>query len=405
MVELSYKEIEILDFLLEFVNMGIFSIEQQERDSGKLDYSLCSDDAEKQIITQKKVKKFKKRISKSNPKIAGYLNALTTPDPLNLDLIEKLELITKNFLLTEYHELFEVLVDKDLNELNRYDFDSEIESLGFKYKPLKDFIQGVCDINSFHTYKSFLDIPQNSTLSYEKAKDNLNNAFYRLEAFMNGNVNQYSHFDFNTAFTELFYLNRKVENYTYDNCKRIGKYWTLTEQIRIDYDKSNFKNQNAYDNKAFCNDCDVITSIAWDRIDEFISFQTQDEIEEQNKKLSIADVIKSSQKNEKIKEVIETSKDETPKEETNPYPKIFKNHNAYSIFKKLVEEFGNTKENLSNYSFVFHKMTYEDLIHFDLKQQSYFTFLDDFDITISRIKPLQSIGKITYRESIYLKAK
>ena len=126
MGELSKKEKEVLDFLLEFVNMGIFSIEQQERDLGRLDYSLCSDDNEKQIITQKKVEKFKKRISKCNPIIAGYLNALTTSDPLNLDFDEKLELISKNFVLTEYYELFEVLVNEDISKFERYKFDSII---------------------------------------------------------------------------------------------------------------------------------------------------------------------------------------------------------------------------------------------------------------------------------------
>ena len=92
MGELSKKEKEVLDFLLEFVNMEIFSIEQQERDLGRLDYSLCSDDTEKQIITTKKVQKFKKRISKCNPIIAGYLNCLTTPDPLNTEFEELREI-------------------------------------------------------------------------------------------------------------------------------------------------------------------------------------------------------------------------------------------------------------------------------------------------------------------------
>jgi hypothetical protein len=89
----------------------------------------------------------------------------------------------------------------------------------------------------------------------------------------------------------------------------------------------------------------------------------------------------------------------------NPYPKIFKDYKSYTIFKNLLDEFGNTKENLSNYSFVFHKMTHEDLIHCDLKQQAYFSFLDGFDISISRIKPSGDIGKILFRESIYAKAK
>ena len=68
MGKLSDKEQEVLDFLLDFVNMEIFSIEQQERDLGRLDYSLCSDDTEKQIITTKKVQKFKKRITKNRNK-------------------------------------------------------------------------------------------------------------------------------------------------------------------------------------------------------------------------------------------------------------------------------------------------------------------------------------------------
>src|SRR5690606_19382710 len=47
-----------------------------------------------------------------------------------------------------------------------------------------------------------------------------------------------------------------------------------------------------YNNKAFCNDCNVLTSLNWDRIDEFNEFTTQDEIDEQNRKKSISDIIK-----------------------------------------------------------------------------------------------------------------
>ena len=405
MGELSKKEKEVLNFLLEFVNMGIFSIEQQERDLGRLDYSLCSDDDEKQITTQRKVDKFKKRIIKCNPIIAGYLNALTTSDPLNLDYNEKLESISKNFLLTEYYELFEVLVNEDTSEIQSYKFDSIIESLGFENKLLKDFIQGVCDVNSFFTYKSFLEIPLNNDLNYERVVDKINNAFFKLEAFMYGTINTYKHFDFNTAFTELFYFTRKEENFTYENCKRVGLYWGLTEQIRVDYDKSTFENHKAYKNKAFCNDCNVITSISWDRLNEFNSFTTPDELEEVTKKKSISEVIKSSQKAEPIKEEIKTLIVETPKEESNPYPRIFKDKTAYSLFEKLVEEFGNTKENLSNYSFVYHRMKRDKLIFDDYQKLQFAYFLMDFNISIDRIKRIEEIGKTAYRESIYSNAK
>jgi hypothetical protein len=401
MGELSEKEKEVLDFLLEFVNMEIFSIEQQERDLGRLDYSLCSDDTEKQTVTTKKVQKFKKRISKCNPIIAGYLNCLTTPDPLNTEFEELREIITKNFLLTEYYELFEELVNIDLNEIERFKFASVIESLGYNYKPLKEFIQGVCDVNSFLTYKSFLDIPKDNDLNYYKVVQKLNDAFFKLEAFMNGSVLDYFHFDFSRAFTELFYYTRKAENYTYDNCKRIGKYWKLTEQIRVDYDQSDFENVKAYDNKAFNKDCNTLMSINWDRIEEFTSFATPDEIEEQTKKKSVVDLIKPTSKSAEVVKVESKETESKLPSEVNPYPRIFKDYYSYSVFKKLYDEFGNKKECLSNYSYVFYKMTYEGLIHCDLLHKTYIEMLSDFDISIDRIKPKGDIGKIALRDSIY----
>jgi hypothetical protein len=401
MGELSDKEREVLDFLLDFVNIEIFSIEQQERDLGRLDYSLCSDDDEKQTITTKKVQKFKKRISKCNPIIAGYLNCLTTPDPLNTEFEELREIITKNFLLTEYYELFEELVGKNLEDIERYKFESVIESLGYDYKPLKDFVQGVCDVNSYFTYKSFLDIPNDSELNYDKVVKKLNDAFFKLEAFMSGTINDYKHFDFNTAFTELFYFTRKAENYTYENCKRVGQYWGLTEQIRVDYDKTNFDNVKAYNNKAFCHDCNVITSIAWDRIEEFTSFQTPDEVEEQTRKKTISDLLKPTTINpEAVKEEIKEPVKNLSKEQ-NPHPRIFTSFEAYTKFKNLLDEFGNTKENLANYSFVFHRMKRDKLIFDDYQQTQFIYFLLDFDINISRIKPKSQLGNNDLREGIY----
>ncbi|MBG7610657.1 hypothetical protein IU405_00155, partial [Polaribacter sp. BAL334] len=133
-------------------------------------------------------------------------------------------------------------------DLERYQFESVIESLGYEYKPLKDFVQGVCDVNSFLTYKSFLDIP----------------------------------------------------------------------------------------------------------IDE------KPEVIQKVEAIETVDIIPTEQ---------------------NPYPRIFKDYTSYVVFKKLHNEFGNTRENLSNYSYVFHKMTYEDLIHYDLLHRTYIEMLSDFDIS------------------------
>tara|TARA_R110001583_G_scaffold29405_3_gene103039 strand:- start:1300 stop:2499 length:1200 start_codon:yes stop_codon:yes gene_type:complete len=392
----SEKELSILDYIVDFVNFEIFCIEQDVRDKDKLDYSLCSDNFEKHEVTKKKVAKFKSKIDKCNPNIAGYLIEFSKPTPKGYDFYDWRDKITKNFVISIYTELIEELSIEDIDDIDELSFSSIIKSKGYKYKPLKEYIQGVCDVNHYSIYKSFLEIPLNENIVYKDIITKLNNAFFRLEAFMKGTVTNYYHFDFNRAFTELFYFTRKTENFTYENCKRIGEYWKLIERISVDYDQSDFENTNAHNNKAFNNNCDVLTSINWHRVEEFVSFATPDELEAQTKKMSISDLINTTNKST---EVINQANQE------NKYPRIFKDYNAYSIFQNLLNEFGNTKENLSNYSYAFHKMTYEGLINYDILQKTYFNMLSEFDISIDRIKPESEIGKIALRDSIYNKAK
>lgn len=300
MGEFSKRELEIVDYVVDLVNFEIFSIEQEETDKGKLDYSLCSDNYEKLEVTKKKVAKFKSKIDKCNPDIAVYLIEFTKPTPKEYDFYDWRDKITKNFVIGVYQELIDELALIDKDELDKYSFSSIVKSRGYKYKPLKDYIQGVCDVNHYSVYKSFLEIPLDENLDYNHIITKINNAFFRLEAFMKGTINDYFHFDFSRAFTELFYYTRKPDNFTYDNCKRVGQYWELTEQIRYDYDKSDFENHNAYKNKAFCKDCEILMSINWDRIEEFTSFATPDELESLTKKKTVADLMNPSIQNQKV---------------------------------------------------------------------------------------------------------
>jgi hypothetical protein len=384
---------------------------------------------------------------------------------------------------------------------------------------------------------------------------------------MNGTINSYKYFDFNTAFTELFYFTRKAENYTYENCKLIGEYWQLAEQIRRDYDQSDFKNLKANQNKDFCKNCDVITSIAWDRVEEFTSFATSDEINFETRKKSISDIINNKQGVITINKLIDTKEDvdiknidnhqkskainlfteklcdvsildETPFSElypwyfiefttnlkdevinnltfltdakfdlylnwlkdkiensyvydpeaciidkwikefnlieaefpfdfnqdvsklissfddttlkpdearkvrmiqlefhwyavyleykkimafiselktnktsgiiipdetkpTNPYPRIFTSIKAFEKFQNLLNEFGNSSQDLANYSFVFHRMKKDSLIFKDLKQLEFIDFLSSFEIHLDRLKPESQLGNNDLREGIY----
>lgn len=401
MGEFSERELEIVDYIVDLVNFEIFSIEQAVLDKGKLDYSLCSDNFEKHEITKKKVAKFKSKIDKCNPDIAVYLIEFAKPTPKEYDFFDWRDKITKNFVISVYQELIEELATIDKEELDKYTFSSIVKSRGYKYKPLKDYIQGVCDVNHYSIYKSFLEIPLDENLDYNHIITKLNNAFFRLEAFMKGSISDYFHFDFNRAFTELFYYTRKVENYTYDNCKRVGEYWQLTEQIRRDYDQSDFENLEAYKNKAFCKDCEILMSINWDRIEEFTSFATPDEIDFETRKKSISDLMKPTTKSPEVVKVESKETESKILSEENPYPRIFTSVDAYIKFKNLYDEFEKSNQNLANYSFVFHRMKKDHLIYKDLKQLEFIDFLSSFEIHLDRLKPISQLGNNDLREGIY----
>lgn len=117
----------------------------------------------------------------------------------------------------------------------------------------------------------------------------INNAFFRLERFMEGNIDYYNYFGFNDAFTLLFSEVKKPKNYTIENCELIDKYWYLIQQISFDFDKSEFDNTDAYDNEAFCKDCNEMNMLI-DRVEEFIYFGE----EEVEPKVSINDIIKNN---------------------------------------------------------------------------------------------------------------
>lgn len=129
-------------------------------------------------------------------------------------------------------------------------------------------------------------------MEFQEIIVSINNAFFRLESYMSGTVNEYKYFGFNDTFTILFIEAKKSENFTYENCKLIGEYWKLTEQIRVDYDQSDFDNTDAYENEMFCKDCEEIMFLNWERIEDFAPFSTPDEIAESEQKHSITNILK-----------------------------------------------------------------------------------------------------------------
>jgi hypothetical protein len=124
----------------------------------------------------------------------------------------------------------------------------------------------------------------------------INDAFYKLESFMNGSLPEYRYFDFNLEFTKLFSEIKKYENHTPENLALIDNYWLLMQNLCYDMDKGNYKNDDVCDNADFEKVAGDLHHLHWDRIKEFDQFQPG---YEPPKSLSILDIIREYPENKK----------------------------------------------------------------------------------------------------------
>ncbi len=215
--------------------------------------------------------------------------------------------------------------------------------------------------------------------SFKELVEEINNAFFRLESFMNGTINNYHYFGFNDAFTRLFSEAKKTENFTYDNCKLIGRYWNLTEQTRCDYDISNFKNSKAYENDMFCKDCDELMYLNYDRIEEFTAFSTPDEVKEMERKFSITDILTPSL---------------TPQQTEKPKPEQYEVLSSQITHPKRTEIAEAIKGKYRSYKGKDFKILYEALLQLDLfpkkgKRSLFFRCLQNESYSINNVQMLE----------------
>lgn len=174
-------------------------------------------------------------------------------------------------------------------------------------------------------------------IKFNELVDSINNAFFRLESYMNGSLKEYSYYGFYDYFAILFIEAKKSHNFTLSNCQLISQYWALTEQISVDYDKSDFTNQDAYDNVDFCKDCEEIAFLNYHCIEDFNAFITQDEIDLANKKFSISEIIKNSDTNHSMA-------NDKIKLDSN-----FSSSNYMNFEKSLIDKINNGMLRLSHY--------------------------------------------------------
>ncbi|WP_395064933.1 hypothetical protein [Flavobacterium sp.] len=156
MVEFANKEIEIYDKLINLIGGHLVTIEFNTKDKSKLEYLLCSSSEEKQKVTKKKVKKFKKEVDNCREEIAGYLLALADIFDNGQYYLEKDD-VTKNFLSDYYDDLVQILVKENFDISEITDLEFFIISSGYDYQLIEDYIFGVSHMYFYQYYKLCLD--------------------------------------------------------------------------------------------------------------------------------------------------------------------------------------------------------------------------------------------------------
>ncbi|PWA05680.1 hypothetical protein [Flavobacterium psychrotolerans] len=167
MGEFSKREIEIYDRIANLIGGEMVTIEFNIKDKSKLEFLLCSTLEEKQKVTKKKVKRFKKEIDNCSEEIAGYLLVLADIFDNGQYYLEQGN-VTKSFISDYYDDLVQILVkeNKDISDL--YDLEDIITSNGYDYQLIVDYIFGVSNMYFYQYYKSLLDIPLDEPLSDEQ---------------------------------------------------------------------------------------------------------------------------------------------------------------------------------------------------------------------------------------------
>ncbi len=428
MGELSAKEKEITDYIVEHINNEIFSNEQDAIDKSRLEYSLCSNEAEKLKVTKKRVAKYKSKIDKCDPDIAGYMSELVRHNPKEIDDGELRDLLTRNFVIYHYQELIEELAPDGIDEIKDYIFSSIVKSKGHSYKKIKNYIDGVCNIIHYTKYKYFLEIKaeenqeqlksvsENVTVNEDVAGINIYNEILLIinnptkelmkddlyfkgieedgaEIFLENNDPEMFNCDREIIepFSKIEGLTSKLMETTKHSIvlegylKKIFKEFMETFLIIIDLCDNDISivNKNKYPANFtfFCFTYKDYLSRYYDFIIEFFD----DKFLEVENKIIVDDfryLIKESKSIENNLLIIE--------KQTNPYPQVFSNLKSFQLFDKLFNQFKDSNSKMADFSFIYRKMVEDGYIFSHFKPQMFIEWVnkEPFKINLDKIKTL-----------------
>lgn len=244
MEEFANKEIEITDKLASLIGGDLVTIEFNTKDKSKLEFLLCANQEEKQKVTKKKVKRFKKEIDNCREEIAGYLLALADIFENGQYYLEQEE-ITKNFISDYYDDLVKTLAKENNDISNLYDLEDIITSNGYDYQLIVDYIFGVSNMYFYQYYKLCLDTSaENATPESTAKSNNITNDKFSLKQTYSENFSNDPLFDDENEYN--VFKNNFIEEYnsklaaididnssTYEELKAEFQLWEMTQKENL----------------------------------------------------------------------------------------------------------------------------------------------------------------------------
>lgn len=236
---------------------------------------------------------------------------------------------------------------------------------------IKDEICTFCQLDT--SYKIPLHLEK---LTFKECSDLINEAFFKIEMFMNGNQKTYQYFGFNDHFTKLFQLVNEMKNYTHENWDLVNGYLNIIHDIQYTHDKGIDVVSIAYDEEYFNNDCNELSTLLNYRIHEFSRFDNTPDYD--FKRTTIVNLLENKpQQSESLLK--------------NPRQDIFKNDFAFTLFDKMKGFYIDTKTPQANYSFLFDIMKQDGFVICTGKK--FIDFLSEFNISMTKIDSAKTGNK------------
>ncbi len=429
MGEFSAKEIEITDYIVEHINNEIFCNEQDAIDKSRLEYSLCSNEAERLQVTKERVAKYKSKIDKCDPDIAGYMSELVRHNPKEIDDGELRDWLTRNFVIYHYQELIEELAPIGKVEIEDYVFSSIVKSKGHSYKKIKNYIDGVCNIIHYTKYKYFLEIKVEekeelakqeitTILSAEEIteatiyKEIIRIINHPFSDELHENNNDFKGYDDDGAPIYIENDNPEIYNVEKDINEPFERLESLITQLMEvskhsivleGYLKKIFKEfienfvivLELYDNEISIKNKGkypknltyyyYVVRYRYCRFYDFIIEFLDDKFLVVENKVIVDDLRYLIKGNKSVENNLSINE-----KQANPYPQVFSNLKSFQLFEKLFNQFKDSSNKLADFSFIYRKMFGDKYILNHFKPQMFIEWVnkEPFKISLDKIKTL-----------------